>query len=143
MKKVILFLSLILFALASCQKPVVNTKPTESSGVIKQMELRIDTLNSMVKTYEAGLVAQQNAILDYKFEVDKREVIIQELNKKIMREGQFIELYKYKRLEKYYKLCKQKPNYWKYYKGWSTRVFELQNKNYKPTDSVPDFNKLE
>lgn len=36
----------------------------------------------------------------------------------------FIKAYKYDRLLKYYTICKKKPTQWKYYKGWSTRVFE-------------------
>jgi len=45
-------------------------------------------------------------------------------NRPVMTEKQFIILYKYSRLLKYYKICKNKPSQWKYYKGWSTRVFE-------------------
>jgi len=43
----------------------------------------------------------------------------------LMTKQQFIQLYKYDRLLKYYKICKRKPTQWKYYKGWSIRVFEL------------------
>ena len=43
----------------------------------------------------------------------------------VMTKQQFILLYKYDRLLKYYKICKRKPTQWKYYKGWSIRVFEL------------------
>jgi len=42
----------------------------------------------------------------------------------VMTIDQFVILYKYDRLLKYYKICKHKPTQWKYYKGWSTRVFE-------------------
>jgi len=51
---------------------------------------------------------------------------IAKLNQRpVMTKHQFIQLYKYDRLLKYYKICKRKPTQWKYYKGWSTRVFEL------------------
>jgi len=51
---------------------------------------------------------------------------IAKLNQRpVMTKAQFVKLYKYERLEKYYKICKRKPTQWKYYKGWSTRVFEL------------------
>ena len=51
---------------------------------------------------------------------------ITKLNQRpVMTKAQFVNLYKYERLEKYYKICKRKPTQWKYYKGWSTRVFEL------------------
>ena len=42
----------------------------------------------------------------------------------VMTAEQFVKLYKYERLERYYRICKRKPSQWKYYKGWSTRVFE-------------------
>ena len=42
----------------------------------------------------------------------------------VMSVEQFVNLYKYDRLLKYYKICKHKPTQWKYYKGWSIRVFE-------------------
>ena len=50
---------------------------------------------------------------------------LEKLNKRPgMTEMQFVQLYKYDRLLKYYKICKRKPTQWKYYKGWSIRVFE-------------------
>lgn len=42
----------------------------------------------------------------------------------VMTKQQYLDLYKYERLKKYYKICKARPVNWKYYKGWSTRVFE-------------------
>lgn len=42
----------------------------------------------------------------------------------IMSHDQFIQLYKYERLNKYYLICKRNQTQWKYYKGWSIRVFE-------------------
>ena len=50
---------------------------------------------------------------------------IRKLNARpVMTAEQFVKLYKYERLERYYRICKRKPSQWKYYKGWSTRVFE-------------------
>jgi len=50
---------------------------------------------------------------------------IQVLNAKpIMSESQFIELYKYESLLKYYKIVNKNPTQKKYYWGWSKRVFE-------------------
>jgi len=54
-----------------------------------------------------------------------KDSIIKLNQRPIMTKAQFVKLYKYERLEKYYKICKRKPTQWKYYKGWSTRVFEL------------------
>ena len=41
----------------------------------------------------------------------------------VMTELQFIKIYKYDRLEKYYRICVNNPTQWIYYKGWSIRVF--------------------
>lgn len=50
---------------------------------------------------------------------------IKVLNRRpVMTAANFVQLYKYDRLLKYYKICKRKPTQWKYYKGWSIRVFE-------------------
>ena len=49
---------------------------------------------------------------------------IVKLNQRVvMTAAQFIEIYKYERLEKYYKICVKNPSQWVYYKGWSIRVF--------------------
>ena len=49
---------------------------------------------------------------------------IQRLNKRpTMTADQFIKIYKYDRLYKYYRICEKNPTQWIYYKGWSTRVF--------------------
>jgi hypothetical protein len=50
---------------------------------------------------------------------------IVKLNKRpIMTNDQFIKLYKYEQLYKFYLICKRKPSQWKYYAGWSRRTFE-------------------
>ena len=53
-----------------------------------------------------------------------KALYLKQLNKPVMTSDQFVKLYKYDRLLKYYTICKKKPSRWKYYKGWSTRVFE-------------------
>ncbi len=58
-------------------------------------------------------------------EVELLKDSIAKLNARpVMTKAQFVKLYKYERLLKYYRICKKKPSQWKYYKGWSTRVFE-------------------
>jgi len=50
---------------------------------------------------------------------------IEKLNKRpVMTSENFIKLYKYERLKRYYTICKRNPGQWKFYKGWTTRVFE-------------------
>ena len=46
------------------------------------------------------------------------------LQKNALTEENFIRAYKYERLYKYYRICNHDPSQWKYYKGWSIRVFE-------------------
>lgn len=41
----------------------------------------------------------------------------------IMTVEQHNQIDKYLRLRKYFDICQKKPSQWKYYKGWSTRVF--------------------
>jgi hypothetical protein len=42
----------------------------------------------------------------------------------LMTSEQFIELYKYESLRKYYQICKKNPTQKKYYWGWTSRVLE-------------------
>ena len=42
----------------------------------------------------------------------------------VMTSDQFVKVYKYEALLKYYKLTKKRPSNKKYYLGWSARVFE-------------------
>lgn len=58
-------------------------------------------------------------------EVEALKDSIAKLNARpVMTKEQFVKLYKYERLARYYRICKRKPTQWKYYKGWSIRVFE-------------------
>ena len=54
-----------------------------------------------------------------------KALYLKQVSKPVMTSAQFVRLYKYDRLLKYYQICKRKPTQWKYYKGWSIRVFEL------------------
>lgn len=53
-----------------------------------------------------------------------RDSITDLLDRPLMTSEQFLLLYKYDRLYKYYRICKKNETQWKYYKGWSIRVFE-------------------
>jgi hypothetical protein len=53
-----------------------------------------------------------------------KDSIVRLNQRPVMTADQFLKMYKYDRLLKYYKICKRKPTQWKYYKGWSIRVFE-------------------
>ena len=63
------------------------------------------------------------AVLNHRI-LELQDSIIKLNKRPVMSVTQFVNLYKYDRLLKYYKICKRKPTQWKYYKGWSIRVFE-------------------
>lgn len=127
MKRVI-FVSLFLLVLGlvgctSCKQledSVDNVKQLEDS--IVRLNCTIDTLNLAVVTYESYLVAFTNQSTD---SIGLLNDSIKKLNERpLMTKAQFLDLYKYERLHKYYRICKNNPTQWKYYRGWSTRVFE-------------------
>lgn len=70
------------------------------------------------------IVILKDSIAKLNCSITKANDSIVKLNQRIMTAGQFLQLYKYDRLLKYYRICKKKPTQWKCYKGWSTRVFE-------------------
>jgi len=87
------------------------------------------TLNSQVKpvqfvdqrNYIAALVDSVKALND---SVQLLNESIVKLNQRpLMTSQQFIILYKYDRLLKYYRICLKNSSQWKFYKGWSIRVF--------------------
>ena len=55
---------------------------------------------------------------------DSVKILRDSINKMILNKENFIKAYKYSELYKYYRICKKNPKQWKYYKGWSIRVFE-------------------
>jgi hypothetical protein len=52
-----------------------------------------------------------------------KDSIVKISQKQTITADQFIKLYKYDRLYKYYQICHKNPSQWKFYKGWSMRVF--------------------
>ena len=132
MKKMLLLLSVFCFSFCT---PKIIAK-TDADKVCKDSIISLraqnDTLMFMVVKYQEAISAQENKIADMNDSIKRLNL------KPLMTSSQFIELYKFQWLVKYYNLCNKNSVYWKYYKGWSTRVFEAENKNYKPTDYVPD-----
>jgi len=53
-----------------------------------------------------------------------RDSICKLTQRPVMTAQQFIMIYKYETLLKYYKLTKSRPTNKKYYYGWSARVFD-------------------
>ena len=132
MKRVILVsFCLLILGLVAC----TSCKPVDDSidnSYVKQLEDSIvrlngiiDTLNIAVVTYESYLIAFSNQSICNIARIDSLNDSIKKLNERpLMTKAQFLDLYKYERLFKYYKICKNNPTQWKYYRGWSTRVFE-------------------
>ena len=92
---------------------------------VSKLNAEIEMLTSTAATYEKYLVVYENERV---IVIDSIELLIDSINKlnqrPLMNKQQFLDLYKFERLLKYYKLCKARQVNWKYYRGWSTRVFE-------------------
>lgn len=121
MKKIVFFLMFSVF-LCSC---VASPNPfkrgeqgTVTSDSTAYYKAKCDSLTFMAATYEKYIVNYENQLQEM------NDSIVKLNNRPLMTKQQFLDLYKYERLLKYYNLCKKKPVNWKYYKGWSTRVFE-------------------
>ncbi len=74
-------------------------------------------------TDSISVVRSENAELVRKIAILRDSISVLK-ERPLMNSDQFIQLYKYGRLNKYYQICKKNPTQWKYYKGWSIRVFE-------------------
>ena len=110
----------------SC-KPVKIDKGYEKSleDSIVKLNSKIDTMTLALATYETYLIALANQEILAADSIIYLNDSIKRLNEiPLMTKAQFLDLYKYERLFKYYKICKNNPTQWKYYRGWSTRVFE-------------------
>jgi hypothetical protein len=82
----------------------------DSALIVKQFEL-LTRQNSIITNLNDSIEFYRNYYLITK-------------NKQLLSSANFIKIFKYDRLNKYYLICKRNPSQWKYYKGWSTRVFE-------------------
>lgn len=129
MKRVILVSLLLLFVWftsTSCKPVKINQiyeKSLEDS--IVKLNSKIDTMTLALATYETYLIALANQEILATDSIIYLNDSIKRLNEiPLMTKAQFLDLYKYERLFKYYKICKNNPTQWKYYRGWSTRVFE-------------------
>lgn len=104
MKKLI-FLLLVL--LAGCSTPPAT--------VLKVDYLKLADSIKVLKAQNQAYISQLQIMQDSISVLKQRPLMTSE---------QFLLLYKYERLYKYYRICKKNETQWKYYKGWSIRVFE-------------------
>lgn len=127
MKKLLFLFGLLLFNFFffSCSKqqdPIIEHKLKDQEFYIGILS---DSCNGLVKELQL-----QDSIIDFLsnslFALKDSMAI---LKKNAMSEDNYIRAYKYERLLKYYKICKNNPSQWKFYKGWSIRVFENDDKN--------------
>lgn len=118
MKKFILICLVFSSLCLSCDALSKGSNINHSIDSTAYYKAKCDTLTFLTSQYEKFLIQYENERTELKDSINR-------LNKRpVMTEAQFIQLYKYDRLLKYYKICKKKPSQWKYYKGWSIRVFE-------------------
>jgi hypothetical protein len=99
------FIVICLIALLSCnaqgRKTIVKTVAVHDTVIVYDT-IRVGNTDSINKLNDKILKLESNQ----------------------MTEDNFIRCYKYERLLKYYRICKKNSSQWKYYKGWSSRVFE-------------------
>ncbi|OFX56271.1 MAG: hypothetical protein A2066_12765 [Bacteroidetes bacterium GWB2_41_8] len=109
MKRIILatIALLLLSAYIACTRPEKVLK-TDYQRLVDSIEV----LKLQQKASDQLIVTLRDSIADLK-------------DRPLMTSDQFLTLYKYDRLHKYYRICKNNPSQWKYYKGWTIRVFEL------------------
>ena len=114
MRKLIFILSVLM---AGCAPPPAPSAPVSvmPETVLKAEYLKlqdsIETTNSRHQESLVFIQTLQDSILDLK-------------DRPLMTEKQFLELYKYESLRKYYQICKKNPTQKKFYWGWSARIFE-------------------
>jgi len=123
--KKIVFLAIMAVIISCTQaKPVIG-KGSVKIDSTEYYKGKYDSISFLASQYEKFLISYEN---DIRIKHDSIRVLqdsIVKLNcRPLMTKAQFLELYKYERLLKYYKICKNKPTQWKFYKGWTTRVFE-------------------
>jgi hypothetical protein len=102
----------ILLVLTICTIVVYSCSSRLESKIITEKEVKIEYLNN---TDTIRVSCDSVQIL--------KDSIAKLLKRPLMTSDQFIKIYKYDRLYKYYSICNRKPSQWKYYKGWSIRVF--------------------
>jgi len=130
MKHFILIVCIAMLALACTTQPRALAPPISAPDYIELLKdsvdvlnARIDTLNKLCDTYENTILVQQRGIETLDTQVTLLSDSIIALNEKpLMSPAQFIDLYRYERIVKYYKLCERTPTNWKYFKGWVYRA---------------------
>lgn len=117
MKKSFILILCLLALLSNCKAPQYKTPEKDYKTEYLQLLAKADTIKYQHKQIEVYLLNLQDSI------VGLHDSIEDLLIRPLMTEEQFIILYKYGSLKKYFDLCEKNPTQWKYYKGWSSQVF--------------------
>lgn len=135
MKRIVFFcvFSVLLCVGFAC----TSGKPIHSEPVVQDDQLqvfkdsvsclnvKVDQLTFMAATYETYLVAYENDRMATADSICVLNDSINSLNARpLMTKTQFIDLYRYERVKKYYRICVNNPTQWKFIKGWLKRAIE-------------------
>lgn len=135
MRKIVLcFVLSVLFVGFACTsgKPIQQTVPVTQADYLQvlkdsvaKLNTKVNKLTVMASTYESYLVAYENNRVDL---CDSIRLLTDSLNKlnarPLMTKAQFLDLYRYERVKKYYRICVNKPSQWKFIKSWLRRAIE-------------------
>lgn len=107
------FIIVLLAFLISYMFSCIDNRPPATVLKVEYLKLQdsIQQLNDQRQESINTIAILQDSITELK-------------DRPLMTSEQFLLLYKYDRLYKYYRICKKNESQWKYYKGWSIRVFE-------------------
>lgn len=133
-KIVFLVVFSVLFIGFACTsgKPIQQTVPVtqadylqELKDSVQKLNLKIDKLTFMASTYETYLVAYENERIAKDDSIRLLTDSVNKLNQRpLMTKAQFLDLYRYERVKKYYRICVNKPSQWKFIKSWLRRAIE-------------------
>jgi len=122
MKKFILLLApFIVIGYMACQPTRVENASRQCKDSVSILREQIDSLTCVTKNYEENLLRCKEMSDSINFLHDS---IGQLLQRPMMTEQQFLDLYRYERIKKYFDLCEKDASQWKYMKGWLRRVME-------------------
>ncbi|HEY5508405.1 MAG TPA: hypothetical protein VIK29_07035 [Paludibacter sp.] len=124
MKKIMILLLVSILISCTQTKPVVENMPVHIDST-SYYKAKCDTLAYMVVAYETAIVNYENNETGLGKVIAELNDSIQKLNyRPLMTKAQFMDLYRYDRVKKYYRICVNKPTQWKFIKSWLARAIE-------------------
>jgi hypothetical protein len=99
-----------------------KTSTNDSTAFYKA---KCDSLTTLAITYEKYLIVYENNTQGLGKVIAHLNDSISKLNNRpLMTKDQFLDLYSYERVKKYYYICINKPSQWKFIKPWLRRAIE-------------------